>query len=213
MPGQIEIKICGLTSAADARLALDAGADYLGFVFYEKSPRAVTVDRLRALLAELDGPYRAIGVFVNAPRAEAAAAAEACGLHAVQIHGDEDGADFAHLPVPVWRAVKLTDRGAVPAPDEWAYAERFVVDAAAPGLYGGSGTLADWDKAAQFAQAHRAMLAGGLTPENAAEAVRRVPCLGLDVSSGVEAAPGRKDPDKVRAFIARAREAAGGTEL
>jgi phosphoribosylanthranilate isomerase len=207
----IEIKICGLTNVDDARVARDAGADYLGFVLYPKSPRGIAAVTLRAILDALDCPGRAVAVCVNLPRAEVECIARDAGLCAVQIHGDEPAGEFANFPVPVWRAVRVGQAGATPDPAAWP-AARYVVDAAAPGLYGGTGTPADWTEAARFAARRPTMLAGGLTPENVAEAIRRVRPLGVDVSSGVESAPGRKDWDRVRAFVERARSQAGGEE-
>ncbi|MBN1557237.1 MAG: phosphoribosylanthranilate isomerase [Lentisphaerae bacterium] len=200
----LEIKICGLTCAEDARIALDAGADYLGFVFYPDSPRAVTAPRAAAILAALGRPCRAVGVFVNAVPDEVARVAAACGLHAVQIHGDEPADAFAGFPVPVWRAVRCGTEGVRPDPAAWP-AQRYVVDAAVPGRYGGTGVRADWERAARLAAAQPVMLAGGLTPDNVAGAVRTVRPLGVDVSGGVEAAPGRKDPARLAAFIRGAR--------
>ena len=202
-----EVKICGLTRREDASAALDAGADYLGFVVYPESPRGITPLRMVRILGGLATPCRAVGVFVNAPRGEVEKIAADASLHAVQIHGDEPPGAFADMPLPVWRAVKLGgEHGPLPRPGDWP-AERYVVDAAVRGLYGGTGQTADWDRAAAFAAAYPAMLAGGLTPDNVAEAIRAVKPLGVDVASGVEAEPGRKDHVKLRAFLKAARGA------
>lgn len=206
MSGELLIKICGLTNLADARLALECGADYLGFVLYAKSPRAIDAAALARLTADLPEGVRTVGVFVNAPRDAVLAVARDCRLYAVQIHGDEAAADFRDMPLPVWRAVRLEAAAAIPSPSAWP-AERYVLDSAPRGQYGGSGVAGDWSAAARFAADHPAMLAGGLTPENVAAAVRQVPALGVDVASGVEQRPGRKDPAKVRAFIENARGA------
>ncbi len=206
-----DIKICGITNADDARLALSAGADYIGFVLYPPSPRGVSVADMKRILGELDVPARAVGVFVNASRRVVLDTARNCGLAAVQIHGDEPAAEFTDMPVTTWRAVKVGTDGVVPGPAEWA-ADRYVVDAAVPGMYGGTGVAADWDRAAEMAARCPVMLAGGLTPANVAQAVERVRPRGVDVASGVEREPGRKDPDAVRAFIAAARKATGETE-
>lgn len=196
----VEVKICGLTNVEDACAALDAGADYLGFVLYPESPRGIPASRLSEILDALDRPCKAVGVFVNAPRDEVERIARDAGLYAVQLHGDEPAEDFVDFPITIWRAVHVDKAGASPDPESWP-AARYVVDAALPGLYGGTGTPADWEQAARIAAAYPAMLAGGLTPETVAEAVRTVHPLGVDVSSGVEASPGRKDLTKVRAFI------------
>ncbi len=200
-----EIKICGLTNLPDARMALDAGADYLGFVLYERSPRHIALGALRRLLERLPSGARAIAVFVNARRDLVESLARDCRLHAVQLHGDECPEDWSGLPVPVWRAVRLPHGRPVPAPDRWP-AARYVLDAAAPGRYGGTGRTADWALAAKLATRTPLMLAGGLTPENVAEAIRIVAPLGVDTASGVEKTPGKKDFRKVAAFIEAAKE-------
>ena len=201
----MEVKVCGLTSLDDARAAVDAGADYLGFVFYENSPRAVTARSVIEILAEL-GDVRALGVFVNESPQVVVDTVKECGLYAAQIHGDEDANDFRGLEVPVWRALWIEDGVAFPEPDIWQ-SERYVVDAAAPGQYGGSGVLADWGIAAELAGRVPVMLAGGLTADNVAAAVTAVRPLGVDVSSGVERTPGVKDHEAVRAFVAAVKSA------
>jgi phosphoribosylanthranilate isomerase len=202
----IEVKICGLTNAEDARVALEAGADYLGFVIYEKSPRGVTVERMAEILAELGDGVRAVGVFVNEPSSKVDGIVRRCHLHAAQIHGDEAPGSFNAFSHRVWRAVWIQDGVALPPPPEWP-ADRYVIDAAVPGLYGGSGVKADWDVASSLADRYPAMLAGGLRPDNVVDAIRCVSPMGVDVSSGVEAEPGRKDHDAVRAFVAAAKSA------
>jgi phosphoribosylanthranilate isomerase len=205
----VEIKICGLTNLEDARVALAAGADYLGFVLYARSPRAVPVEALASIVRDLGEGVRAVGVFVNSTPAFVRDTALHCGLAAVQIHGDELPDAFAAMPVPVWRSVAVSRDGCSPEPSAWP-AARYVADAAAPGLYGGTGSLADWNQAAALATRVPLMLAGGLTAANVAAAIREVRPLGVDVSSGVEAEPGRKSHAAVRAFIANARQAAAG---
>lgn len=202
----IEVKICGITTVEDAELALEAGADYLGFVLYEKSRRYVTKARLREIVGALPRRVRAIGVFVNMGPDEVRRIVADCGLYAAQIHGTEPEDAFRGLDARLWRAVRYEAHAWEPAPSVWNV-ERFVADAVAP-EYGGSGRKADWDAARELARERRMMLAGGLTAENVADAIRFVRPLGVDVASGVEAAPGRKDAAKVRAFIQKAREAA-----
>ncbi|OGD22869.1 MAG: hypothetical protein A2W03_06070 [Candidatus Aminicenantes bacterium RBG_16_63_16] len=201
----IAVKICGLTNAEDALFALEQGADYLGFVLYRGSPRGLAPDALEALRGRLPAGCRCVGVFVGAPQAEVIRVATQCRLHAVQIHGDEDASEFKDCPVPLWRAVRFVEGRWRPDPVGWV-AARWVIDAPAQ-AYGGSGRLADWAAAAEFARGHSAMLAGGLNAGNVAGAIRAVAPAGVDVSSGVEREPGRKDPAKVRAFIAAARGA------
>ncbi len=210
MDREIEVKICGLRRLEDALAAVELGADYLGFVLFKGSPRCIAPSRLAELVAGLPAGTRCVGVFVNAPAAEVARVVAACGLHAAQIHGDEPAAEFAGAGFRVWRALHVAGAACCPDPDDWPRAERFVLDAAPPGVYGGSGTVADWQLAARLARERRTILAGGLTPDTVAAAVRRVRPLGVDVSSGVEQAPGIKDRAKMAAFLAAARGAAEG---
>jgi len=201
---QIEVKICGLTNADDARCALDSGADYLGFVLYPDSPRGISAQKMLEILDELEQPVKAVGVFVNEDREFVQTVADDAGLFAAQIHGDEDAAMFEDMPLPLWRAVRIEEGVCRPDPAEWQ-AVRYVVDAAVPGLYGGTGIAADWGAAARMAESLPLMLAGGLTPENVAEAIRTVRPLGVDTAGGVEREPGQKDRDKVRKFVEAAK--------
>ena len=206
MNHKTEIKICGLTNLPDARMAMDAGADYLGFVLYERSRRRITPGALRRLLDRLPAGARAIAVFVNARRELVEILARDCRLYAIQLHGDERLADWIDMPVPVWRAARLQHGKPDPAPDQWPTA-RYVLDATVPGRYGGTGRTADWAKAAKLARQAPLMLAGGLTQNNVAEAIRIVAPLGVDTASGVEKAPGKKDHRKVAAFIQAVKKA------
>ena len=196
----VEVKICGLTNADDVKAALEAGVDFLGFVLYVRSPRGVTATRLKRILDKIDGGGKAVGVFVNESRDRVEKIARDCGLCAVQIQGDEKPTEFIDMPVPVWRAVRFRNGSFMPPPEKWR-AERYVVDAAVPGLYGGTGVAADWHEAATLAAGYPVMLAGGLTPENVGEAVRIVKPLGVDVASGVETEPGEKSYTKMKQFI------------
>ena len=202
----IEIKICGMTHLDDVTVALESGADYVGFVLYDKSPRGVTPRLVRRIVEQSDPSLRAIGVFVNESAAYVREVAGDCGLHAVQLHGREVVSDFVDFPLPLWRAIwvgGLATTGVDPA--AWP-AERLVVDAAVPGLYGGTGSVADWDQAAQLAQQYPVMLAGGLTPANVTQALAAVHPRGVDAASGLEKDPGCKDHDRVRDFIQKVRE-------
>ena len=209
----MHVKICGLNSLDDALVAVDAGADYLGFNFWPKSPRYITREACAGIQAELrrrGAAVSTVGVFVNTPPAEVATVMEACGLDLAQLHGDEAP---EHL-TPLWgKAFKAVRNPAAITSAELealaAFSPReptFLVDAPAPGQYGGSGQLADWQAAASLATRYPIFLAGGLNPSNVAEAVARVKPWGVDVASGVESAPGRKDHNKIRAFVAAARD-------
>ncbi|OVE73824.1 hypothetical protein BVX94_02590, partial [bacterium B17] len=179
-------------------------ADYIGFVLYPSSPRGIGPLAMARVLDRLEFPYKVVPVFVNTPRSEVEKIAADCDLHAVQIHGDEEAAEFEDMPVSVWRAVKMVDGECAPDITAWK-AERYVVDAAVSGQYGGTGEKADWVAARELATKVPVMLAGGLVPENIAEAVKAVEPLGVDVASGVEYAPGLKDHKKIEDFIKGAR--------
>ena len=202
----VKVKICGITNDGDARHAAACGADALGFVFYAGSPRCVPPATAAGICAALPPFVSRVGLFVNeAPERIAAIAAE-CGLDVLQLHGDE--APQACL-LPPYRVIKgVRPRTASDLAALSAYpVSALLVDAAVPGQFGGTGQRADWALAAQLAGTRRVILAGGLTPDNVAAAVQVVRPYAVDVSSGVESAPGKKDPEKVAAFIRRAREA------
>lgn len=201
----LTVKICGLTNLDDARWALEAGADYLGFVLYPKSPRAITLKDLVRITDELPETAKKVGVFVNEAPILIKEIAEVCGLCAAQVHGDEDPADFAGMGIPIWRAIRLQEGRWIPGPDLWT-PERYVMDAYSP-AFGGTGLKVDWSVARVFAAGHRSMLAGGLDPETVGDAIRHVHPIGVDVSSGVERVPGRKDYKKVAAFVQAVRDA------
>jgi phosphoribosylanthranilate isomerase len=206
------VKICGITSVADAACAIDAGADALGFVFWPMSPRRTTVEKAAEIARALPTTVRRVGVFVNETRDEMARAADAVGLDLLQLHGDEPVDAIAGLPRPALKAVRV---GKGFAQDEAlryaAVAAGILVDTRLPGethMPGGTGVPFDWTLVTGLAtRVSFLMLAGGLGPANVGEAVRAVRPHAVDVSSGVEALPGRKDPEKVRAFVRAVREA------
>jgi phosphoribosylanthranilate isomerase len=201
----LAIKICGLTSWDDARCAVEEGATHLGFVFYRGSPRWVSPEQVQAIVDRIPADVRAVGVFVNERPSVVREVARLCRLHAVQLHGDEDPALFSDLPTMVWRAVRLKEGAWTPDPANWS-PELFVMDAPSA-AYGGSGIRVDTDAAACFAREHRALLAGGLDASNVGEAIINVRPAGVDVSSGVELTPGKKDHRKVADFVRAARVA------
>ncbi|MBN2300996.1 MAG: phosphoribosylanthranilate isomerase [Lentisphaerae bacterium] len=198
---KILVKICGMTNESDIVTALELGADYVGFVLYEKSPRAIKPVKLARLVDRTNCAERSVGVFVNMSRDEVERIASDCGLAAVQLHGDESAADFVGMAKPVWRVVRFND-GSDPA--EWR-ADMYLIDASVTGQYGGTGVIANWEWAASVCSRHPAMLAGGLNPDNVQEAISIASPMGVDVVSGVESSPGRKDPDRMRDFIMRAK--------
>lgn len=204
----LKVKICGITNLEDARAAVEAGADALGFVFYRDSPRYVEPEIARRIVAQLPPFVLPVGVFVNEEAKKIRDLMDHCGLALAQLHGDETAIYCEALGRPVLRAIRLRGRRDFLALAEYqgrAGVRGFVVDTFSETLYGGTGRAADWTLAAEAARAARILLAGGLTPENVREAVGTVRPYGVDVSSGVEAAPGKKDPAKMEAFIRRAR--------
>ena len=200
----MDIKICGLTNAVDANCAVAAGADYLGFVLYAGSPRGISLQTLAGIQRSLDPCCPVVAVMVNPSLADALAAVEFGGADIVQIHGTVTTEAFRDFPYPMWRAVAAGAGKLAPDPSVWP-ASRYVVDAAVPGQHGGTGVHADWNVAARLARVYPVMLAGGLTPDVVAGAIQAVQPLGVDVSSGIEGAPGRKDHTLMRAFIAAVR--------
>lgn len=208
---RVEVKICGLTSRDDAMVALEAGADYIGFVLYKGSPRGIAPGRLAGIVEKLEGEFRTVGVFVNTESIEAEKIARDCNLYAIQLNGDEDHGRFAGLGLRLWRSVRVQTGKIFPDPELWK-ADRYVADAVAPGLYGGTGMKTDWERVAELAREHNVMLAGGLTPDNVQDAICSVNPAGVDVASGVEKSPGKKDRRKVMEFIRVARICGAGEE-
>jgi phosphoribosylanthranilate isomerase len=209
------VKICANTSLEDARVAADAGADALGFVF-APSPRRVTPAQAAAIVRELPAAIEKIGVFVDAPFEEIVSTVEACGLTGVQLHCGADETLTARVRarfgagLRILRVVHFAPDAQIPHD---AHADGFLIDSRTATAVGGTGVAYDWDLAAttlfQNLEKRKLIAAGGLTPENVAEAIARLRPWGVDVVSGVEAAPGRKDAAKVRAFVANARAAGG----
>lgn len=212
----MKVKICGITCLEDSYAALEAGADLLGFNFYPPSPRYITPGDCAALLIELrrsSYPFQSVGVFVNEPAAMILSILQQCSLDLAQLHGDEPLSLLEDLPDVAYKAIRPTSlqdaldqaaryarRGALPA---------LLVDAARPQQYGGTGQTADWEIGGALAEKYPVLLAGGLNPANVAAAVAAVQPWGVDVASGVESAPGRKDPIKLNQFVRAARSLTG----
>lgn len=204
----VKIKMCGITNVDDARVAVEAGADALGFVMYRKSPRFVKPAVVKAIVAGLPPFMLPVGVFVNEEPARVRTLMDECGLALAQLHGDETAPYCQDLGRPVLKALRLKDRGTFLALAEFsgrANVRGFLIDAFSDQAYGGTGQTVDWGLAQEVAQSMPVVLAGGLTPVNVAEAIARVRPYGVDVSSGVELSPGKKDHRKVKAFIHAAR--------
>jgi len=199
------VKVCGITRLTDALHAVEQGATAIGFVLWPRSPRAVTVECAADIVAALPSHVMRVGVFVNEPLESIRGIAERTRLTAVQLHGDEPPAYADALDWPVLRAVSVAELDQVC--EAWPPETALLVDNIDPVRRGGTGAVIDWSQAAAIALKRRIVLAGGLTPDNVASAIRAVRPFGVDVSSGVEASPGVKDFDKVTQFIANAREA------
>ncbi len=198
------VKICGITSVEDGLHAARCGADALGLVFYEKSSRFITPERARQIITALPPLVTAVGLFVNQAPAEITDIARFCGLDVLQLHGDETP---EQCQLPPWRVIKaLRVRDQEILDHIAAYqVSGMLLDAWQADAYGGTGHCFNWQLAVQAAQQRPIILAGGLTPANVAEAVKTVRPYAVDVSSGVESAPGCKDPDLVAAFIHNAK--------
>jgi phosphoribosylanthranilate isomerase len=202
----VVVKICGITSLEDAEAAVEAGASAIGLVFWPKSPRYIDPQKARAIVSRLPALVVPVGVFVNQPAAYVRGVAAQVGLGAVQLHGDEDLLYVAGLDYPVIKAVAI-EPGVDDADadseriDVWPRRTTLLLDAHDAVRRGGTGRTIDWSTAARIARRRRTLLAGGLTPDNVAEAVAQVRPFGIDVSSGVERSPGVKDHARIRALF------------
>ena len=196
----MKVKICGITNLEDARAAIEAGAGLLGFNFYRQSARYIEPEMARSIVAHIRSDGRVpqlVGVFVNSPLLD---------LDLAQLHGDESIEMLAQVcgfkavrPQSLDEAEHQAKKYAVKSEPA------LLIDAYRTGEYGGTGQVGDWSLAAQIARRYPILLAGGLTPENVAAAIRQVQPWGVDVASGVESAPGKKDAAKMRVFVANAK--------
>jgi len=202
---KVRVKICGMTSRADAEHAIACGADALGLVFYERSPRCVDIARAREIVAGLPPFVSLVGLFVNATAQTIHDTVNACGLDLVQLHGDETPDDCRLDGLKVIKALRVRDRASLQLLDTYPVSA-ILLDTWNPDCYGGSGESFNWQLAADVARQRPLVLAGGLTADNVAEAISTVAPYAVDVSSGVESRPGVKDPDKVAAFIRNAKQ-------
>ena len=202
----VKVKICGITNADDARLAVEAGADALGFIFVENTPRFIPPDRALSIIRDLPPFVTPVGVFWDHPPGQVKAVAEQCGLRALQFHGDEPPEALMDYRLPVIKTIKLAEAADLSRMDGYRVAA-FLLDSPARWSEGQPREPVEWTLARQAASRGLIILSAGLTAENVAEGIRIARPYGVDVNSGVEAEPGRKDPDKVRRFI---RHAKGG---
>jgi phosphoribosylanthranilate isomerase len=201
------VKICGITSVADGLAAAEAGADALGLMFYEPSPRNISIQAAAEIGRQLPPFVIKAGVFVNAPEELVLRAIGECALNIVQFHGDESPEYCGLFPVMTLKAFRIKDAESLQRLPDFK-TDAWLLDAHVADKPGGTGEKFNWDLALEAQKLGRPIfLAGGLTPENVADAVRKVHPYGVDVSSGVESSPGKKDHAKVRAFIKAAKDA------
>jgi len=212
------VKICGMTNLEDALVAVEAGADAVGFVFYEKSPRCVNVEAAREIVEKLPESVGKVGVFVNEQEEVICSVVDGTGITAVQMHGDNEDPHVADLVVKHRPQIKVLAAISMhhPNPQGWAMmwhpdvVHAFLVDSGTSTKHGGTGEVFDWGKSGpvldDIKRLGRVIAAGGLTAANVEDAIEILRPWGVDVASGVEARPGKKDPEKVRAFVKAVRE-------
>jgi len=193
------VKICGITRASDAEAAVACGANALGFIFWSQSPRFIDPFRARAIAASLPPFVATVGVFVNQDAEYVNGVASLVGLSAVQLHGDEDPAFAGEIRRPIVKAIALSGREL--RPDRWPRRYTLLLDAHDPERRGGTGRTVDWTRAAALAAERPTILSGGLTAENVGAAIAAVRPFGVDVSSGVEDAPGIKNHGRLKALF------------
>ncbi|PYN98913.1 MAG: N-(5'-phosphoribosyl)anthranilate isomerase [Candidatus Rokuibacteriota bacterium] len=214
----IRVKICGITNVQDAMTAVDAGADALGFIFVEGTPRFVTPEQVAPIVRRLPPFVTPVGVFWDHPTGHVKAVAEACGLRALQFHGQEPPEDLTGFSLPVIKTIKLPPASTIDGLPEYRVREQtevlryrgvaaaILLDSAARWSEGEKREPIEWRLAGRLdASRTRLILSGGLHPNNVARAIEIARPYGVDVNSGVEAEPGRKDPEKVRRFVSEAR--------
>lgn len=200
----VRVKICGITNRDDALYAVEAGADALGFVFHTVSPRNIPPEKAAAIIESLPPLVQAVGLFVNAGIDFVNGTCDLCRLDIVQLHGDEPP-DFCDLVTRrVMKVFRIKNITSLDTMKDYRVAG-YLLDAWSPGVYGGTGMTFNWEVAEIAKRYGPIILAGGLTPDNVRQAVERVEPYGVDVSSGVESSPGKKDPAKVQAFIRHAK--------
>ena len=203
----VRIKICGITHIDDAMAAIDFGADALGFVFFKGSPRYVSPEQSASIITKLPPFISTVGVFVDEPVKEIEKIVAATCLDIIQLHGDETP-EACPASRRIVKAIRVKSIDSLePLKTFRGYVSAFLLDAYAPDALGGTGLKFNWDIAVEARHFGRIILAGGLTPDNIQQAVRHVRPYGVDVSSGVEAEKGRKDRQKLKLFIERAKTA------
>lgn len=199
------VKVCGIVEPADALVAVQAGATAIGIVFYSASPRYARLDQAAMVSAVVSSRALKVGVFVNETPARIRAVADAVRLDVVQLHGDEPPSDLDELKgLRVWKALPVGDNFDAAWMDNYD-CEAILLDSAKADAYGGSGQTFPWRKAIEAKGKRRIILAGGLGPDNVEEAIRTVAPWGVDASSRLESSPGRKDSERVEAYVKAAQ--------
>jgi len=202
---QVKVKICGITNPDDARAAVDFGADALGFVFFAGSPRCVSPEVAAAIIGKLPPFTATIGVFVNEEPKQVEKTITATGIDVVQFHGEEPP-EMCAISRRLIKAIRIKSLESLDPLEHYKnIVSAFLLDTFTPDLFGGTGRIFNWDVATYAKQFGNIILAGGLTPENVADAVRHVRPYAVDVSSGVESEKGKKDHKKMKAFIEKAK--------
>ena len=202
----VKVKICGITSIADGVVAAEAGADMIGLMFYERSPRHISIATAAEIARALSPFVVKVGVFVNPTEDAVLRAIGECGVTLLQFHGEELPAFCTQFGVMSMKAFRVRDAESLTTLPNYQ-TDAYLLDAYSPDAHGGTGAKFNWDLAIDAKKHGKPIfLAGGLTPENIGEAVRQVQPFGVDVSSGVESTPGKKDHAKVHAFIQAARQ-------
>jgi len=200
-----QVKICGVTSVEDAFMAAEAGADMIGLMFYDKSPRHISLPVAAEIAHAVPSLVLRVGVFVDPTEELVRSAIAECGLGLLQFHGNETSDFCTQFGLMSVKAIRIRDESSLSALANY-HTDAFLLDAYSAAAFGGTGEKFNWDLAVEAKKAGKPIiLAGGLRPENVAAAATYVRPLAVDVSSGVESAPGKKDPDKVRAFIKAAK--------
>jgi len=197
---QVKVKICGMTNLKDVKVAVDGGVDAVGFIFYKKSPRSVTMQAVRKIVLELPPFVDSVGVFVNETAEQINKIADRCNLDRVQLHGNESPTFCKKIRRRVIKAIRVKDIQSLKKLSDYPVSS-FLLDTFSEDQYGGTGRVFDWNLAYPAKKYGSIILAGGLTPNNVRQAIQRIQPYGVDVCSGVESQPGIKDHKKMQTFL------------
>lgn len=197
---QVKVKICGMTNLKDVKVAVDGGVDAVGFIFYKKSPRSVTMQAVREIVLELPPFVDSVGVFVNETAEQINKISDHCKLDRVQLHGDESPAFCKKIRRRVIKVIRVKDIQSLKKLSDYPVSS-FLLDTFSEDQYGGTGKVFDWNLAYSAKKYGPIILAGGLTPINVRQAIQRIQPYGVDVCSGVESQPGIKDHKKMQTFL------------